>query len=67
MRTLQVDVSIKNGQLRYGAKRRRLSRKEWYNQKRYAKLVSKLFNEQASLISSLGSKLDKAKICLLSF
>lgn len=71
MRTLQDEyyaaVSIKNAQLRYGAKRRRLTRKEWYNQKRYAKLVSNLFNEQASLISSLGSKLDKAKKMLTQF
>jgi len=65
MRLLQDEyyaaVSIQNGQMRYGAKRRRLTRKEWYNQKRYAKLISNLFNEQASLISSLGSKLEKAK------
>jgi hypothetical protein len=71
MRTLQDEyyaaVSIKNGQLRYGAKRRRLTRKEWYNQKRYAELVSNLFNEQASLITSLGSKLDKAKNMLTQF
>jgi hypothetical protein len=71
MRLLQDEyyaaVSIKNGMLRYGAKRRRLTRKEWYNQKRYAKLVSNLFNEQASLISSLGSKLDKAKNMLTQF
>lgn len=65
MRTLQDEyyeaVGIKNGQLRYGPKRRRLTRKEWYNQKRYGKLISKLFNEQASLITTLSSKLDKAK------
>jgi hypothetical protein len=71
MRTLQDEyyeaVGIKNGQLRYGPRRRRLTRKEWYNQKRYAKLVSNLFNEQASIISSLGSKLDKAKNMLTQF
>lgn len=65
MRTLQDEyyaaVSIRNGLLRYGAKRRRLTRKEWYNQKRYAKLISKLFNDQTSLISTLGTKLEKAK------
>lgn len=71
MRLLQDEyyaaVSIQNGQMRYGVKRRRLTRKEWYNQKRYAELVSNLFNEQASLISSLGSKLDKAKNMLTQF
>jgi hypothetical protein len=71
MRLLQDEyyeaVGIKNGQLRYGPRRRRLTRKEWYNQKRNAKLISNLFNEQASLISSLGSRLDKAKNMLTQF
>ena len=65
MRTLQDEyfqaVGLKNGQLRYGPKRRRLTRTEWYAQKRYASLVSKIFNDQTSLISTLGSKLEKAK------
>jgi len=65
MRLLQDEyfeaVGLKNGQLRHGPKRRRLTRKEWYAQKRYANLVSKIFNEQSLLVSSLGSKLEKAK------
>lgn len=65
MRILQDEyfeaVGIKNGQLRFGPKRRRLSRKEWHNQKRYAALVSKIFEEKSTLISSLSSKLEKAK------
>ncbi len=65
MRNLQDEyfqaVGIKNGQLRYGPRRRRLTRKEWYAQKRYASLISKIFNEQSSLVSTLTKKLTKAK------
>jgi hypothetical protein len=54
-------VSIQNGLLRHGPRRRRLSRKEWFSQKRYAELISKLFNEQSSLIQTLSSRLERAK------
>jgi len=54
-------VGLKNGQLRYGPRRRRLSRSEWHAQKRYAQNISNLFNEKNKLISSLNSKLEYAK------
>jgi hypothetical protein len=58
-------VGIKNGLLRHGPRRRRLSRKEWFAQKRYAVLISKLFNEKSSLIKTLNSRLERAK-CMLT-
>lgn len=65
MRTIQDEyfeqVGIVNGQLRYGPRRRRLSRKEWHAQKRYAQLVSNIFNQKDDLIKSLNLKLEKAK------
>lgn len=57
-------VGVKNGQLRYGPRRRRLSRHEWHAQKRYAQLITGIFHERDSLIKELGSKLEKAKIIL---
>jgi hypothetical protein len=59
-------VGLKNGQLRFGPRRRRLTRKEWYSQRQYGALMSKLFNDQASNISSLTKKLTKAKNMLKS-
>jgi hypothetical protein len=59
-------VGIKNGLLRYGPRRRRLTRKEWHSQRQYGALISKLFNDQASNISSLTKKLNKAKNMLKS-
>lgn len=65
MRRLQDEyfeqVGLGNGQLRYGPRRRRLSRKEWHAQKRYAQLISNIFNQKENLISSLSSKLEKAR------
>tara|TARA_R110000737_G_scaffold335362_1_gene354114 strand:- start:9177 stop:10001 length:825 start_codon:yes stop_codon:yes gene_type:complete len=65
MRTFQDEyfeaVGIKNGLLRHGPRRRRLSRKEWFAQKRYAELISKLFNEKSSLIQTLNTRLERAK------
>lgn len=65
MRELQDDyfkeVGLVNGQLRYGPRRRRLTRSEWHAQKSYADLLSKIFSEQSSLVQKLSSKLDKAK------
>lgn len=65
MRTFQDEyfeqVGLVNGQLRYGPRRRRLSRSEWHAQKRYAALISKAFNDKSKLISALRSKLEKAK------
>lgn len=60
-------VGLKNGQLRYGPRRKRLTRKEWYAQKRYGQLISNIFNEQSALISSLNSKLNKAKSLIAKF
>jgi hypothetical protein len=60
-------VGLKNGQLRYGPRRKRLTRKEWYAQKRYGQLISNIFNEQSDLISSLNSKLEKTKSVLAKF
>jgi hypothetical protein len=57
-------VGIRNGQLRYGPRRRRLSRQEWHAQKRYAQLITGIFREKDSLIKDLGSKLEKAKTIL---
>tara|TARA_R110000772_G_scaffold268578_1_gene396573 strand:- start:4192 stop:5013 length:822 start_codon:yes stop_codon:yes gene_type:complete len=59
-------VGIINGQLRYGPRRRRLTRKEWHSQRQYGALISKLFNDQASNISLLTKKLNKAKEMLKS-
>lgn len=68
MRQLQDEyfeqVGLANGQLRYGPRRRRLSRQEWHAQKRYAQLITGIFHERDSLIKELGSKLEKAKIIL---
>jgi hypothetical protein len=68
MRTFQDEyfeaVGIKNGLLRHGPRRRRLSRKEWFSQKRYAELISQLFNEKSSLIQTLNSRLERAKSML---
>ncbi|MDO6426112.1 plasmid recombination protein [Thalassotalea sp. 1_MG-2023] len=65
MRELQdqyfEDVGLKNGQLRHGPRRRRLTRHEWYAQKRYANLISNIVNEQSELIYKLSAKLEKAK------
>ena len=57
-------VGLKNGQLRYGPKRRRLSRAEWYAQRNYAALLAKIFNSQNNLISSLKNKVKSAKTIL---
>lgn len=54
-------VGLINGQLRYGPRRKRLSRAEWHAQKRYAQLLSNAFNDKNKLISTLSSKLEKAK------
>ena len=59
-------VGLKNGQLRFGPRRRRLTRKEWYSQRQHGALLSKLFSDQASKISSLTKKLNKAKCMLKS-
>ena len=71
MRTFQDEyfksVGLKNAQLRYGPRRKRLTRKEWYAQKRYGQLISKSFNEQTELIFSLRSKLEKTKHILAKF
>ncbi|MEI4550341.1 plasmid recombination protein [Pseudoalteromonas spongiae] len=65
MRTFQDEyyehVGLVNGQLRYGPRRKRLSRADWYAQKRYAQLLSNAFNDKNKLISNLSSKLEKAK------
>lgn len=65
MRELQdeyfAEVGLKNGQLRYGPRRRRLTRNEWHAQKRYASLITSIFREQSDIISNLSSKLEKAK------
>lgn len=71
MRTFQdnyyASVSLKHGQLRFGPKRRRLSRAEWYAQRNYAALLAKIFNTQNELIGSLKNKLKKAKVMLREF
>lgn len=56
-----AEVGLQNGQLRYGPRRRRLTRNEWHAQKRYANLITSIFKEQSDIISSLSSKLEKAK------
>jgi predicted ATP-dependent endonuclease of OLD family len=65
MRELQddyfEDVGLKNGQLRYGPRRRRLTRHEWHAQKRYANKISSIVNEQSEVIHKLSAKLEKAK------
>jgi hypothetical protein len=57
-------VGIRNSLLRHGPRRRRLSRKEWFAQKRYAVLISELFNEKSSLIQTLNCRLERAKSML---
>lgn len=57
-------VGLKHGQLRFGPKRRRLSRAEWYAQRNYASLLAKIFNSQNNLISSLKNKVKSAKTIL---
>lgn len=68
MRTFQDNyyeaVGLKHGQLRYGPKRRRLSRAEWYAQRNYASLLARIFNSQNNLIDSLSNKLKNAKVVI---
>lgn len=66
-------VGIQNGQLRYGPRRKRLSRKEWNAEKRYAQLLKKTVNSYkdeivtlkknlSRLIKHIKNKLSKTKI-----
>ncbi|MCG7636508.1 MULTISPECIES: plasmid recombination protein [unclassified Alteromonas] len=57
-------VGLKNGQLRYGPRRRRLSRKEWHAQVRVAQLLKKIFLDKNEQIYKLSIGLKKAKSLL---
>ena len=54
-------VGLKHGQLRYGPRRRRLSRTEWHAQKRLATLLKGIFNSKNDQIDKLSNSLKKAK------
>lgn len=58
------DVGIENGQLRFGPKRRRLSRNEWHAKRRQARLLTELFNEKNETIDKLRNSLSRAKTIL---
>jgi hypothetical protein len=57
-------VALKHGQLRYGPRRRRLSRSEWHAQKRLATLLKDIFKGQNDQINKLTNSLRKAKSLL---
>lgn len=52
-------VGIENGQLRYGPKRKRLTRKEWNAEKRYAQLLKDTIESYKSEIFTLKTNLSK--------